>query len=807
MHHSLEPTLAEAEVRREQQHLDRLYEVLETQRDKTVKMLAGAVQGSGGSAQARVERELEVRRLLQRVAKYDAAETGLCFGRVDLEDGYGYYIGRIGLREEDLDASPLLIDWRAAAARTFYTATAAAPQGVRLRRHLHTRGRRVLRVDDELLGNAVPAPEGDARLTGEAALLATLRADRTGRMQDAIATLQVEQDQIIRSPHTGVLVVQGGPGTGKTVVALHRAAYLLYTHPRLERRGVLVVAPNPVFLSYISQVLPSLGETNVLLATVDQLFPGVATVRTEPDDGADVKGRLVMADVVAAAVRAHQAALDRPVRTVIGGELIELETDFLARTVASARETRLPHNLARPVFCEAVIDDIARQLSYTITDIEAVFDEQLAEHVDHSQLDREVADDIARVFGEDTPMIDLEEQKRRDIAGSKEHWLAALPGDPDVQRLLDRLWPALTPQRLLDRLYGDPSFLAEVAPSLTDGERRSLHRAPDDGWTPADVPLLDEAAELLGHDDQLQKVQAERRRARAIEYAQGVLDIARGSRAGEDDDPAEAERLAATDLVDAEYLAEPHEPTEPHTVAERAALDRTWSFGHVIVDEAQELSPMAWRLLVRRCPTRSFTVIGDVAQTSSVAGTFTWRQKLEPVFGTRWRLEQLTINYRTPAEVMAAADRVLTAIGAGLEPARAIRDGGHAPSLIRVPPGELPDRLREATVHEMEAVGGGRVAVIVPTEELAPLAKAVGSAIPDLSWGPDADLEQKTVVLTATQAKGLEFDSVLVANPDSIVTASSHGLNDLYVALTRSSRRLTIVHTGPVPPFFAHLTT
>ncbi|AZS89601.1 DUF2075 domain-containing protein [Streptomyces griseoviridis] len=400
MHQPSDATSASPEVQREQQHLNRLYGALDTQRAALRKSLAGTLRRRSGSAQARLETDVEVRRLAQQAAQHDAAEEGLCLGRIDMEGGYRLYIGRIGLRDEELDAHPPLVDWRAPAARAFYTATAATPQGVAFRRYLHTRRRRVVRVDDELLKDAAAEFAGYVQLNGEAALLAALQAERTGRMHDIVATLQAEQDRIIRSPHTGVLVVQGGPGTGKTVVALHRAAYLLYTHPRLDRRGVLVLGPNPVFLSYVRQVLPGLGETNVLLTTVGELFPGTTATRAETDAAAKVKGRLVMADVVAAAVRAHEAAVRKPIRTVIGGELIELGLDFLAEAVERARDTRLPHNLARPVFCQAVIDEIARQLSYTITDIEAQFDKELAEHIDHAQLDRDVAADIISVFGE-----------------------------------------------------------------------------------------------------------------------------------------------------------------------------------------------------------------------------------------------------------------------------------------------------------------------------------------------------------------------------------------------------------------------
>ena len=246
---------------------------------------AAALRQDGGTAQSRLDRDAAVFRYGEQLARLDAAEDGLCFGRLDLQTGERRHIGRIGLRDESGEGEPLLIDWRAPAARAFYVATAGAPHGVRRRRHIAMRGRRVVGVDDEVLDRGELA--GTSGLTGEAALLAALEATRTGRMRDIVGTLQAEQDAIIRSAHSGILVVQGGPGTGKTAVALHRAAYLLYTHRRLAERGVLVVGPNPTFLGYISQVLPGLGETNVLLRTVGELFPGVAA---RPRRGAARRG-------------------------------------------------------------------------------------------------------------------------------------------------------------------------------------------------------------------------------------------------------------------------------------------------------------------------------------------------------------------------------------------------------------------------------------------------------------------------------------------------------------------------------------
>ncbi|MGW1775065.1 HelD family protein [Streptomyces sp. NPDC002104] len=782
----------------EQAYVDLLHARVDGLRAELAGELAGELRERAGTAQGRLERGAAVDRLGRQLASLDAAENGLCFGRLDLADGGRLYLGRIGVRGVRPEDDPLMLDWRAPAARPFYTATAVAPQGVTLRRYLHTRGRTVLRVDDEWLAGDRAAP-GDVRLSGEAALLAELRADRTGRMRDAVATLQAEQDRIIRAPHAGVLVVQGGPGTGKTVVALHRAAYLLYSDRRLKDRGVLVLGPNPVFLGYIGQVLPGMGETSVLLSSLGELFPGVCARREDPGAVAEVKGRAVMADVLAAAVRARQAVTDGPVDVVIGGEALRLEPATLAAAVARARATGLPHNRARPVFCRAVVEELARRLARVIADIEARFEEELAPDVDFAEVDRAAAGDVISVFGEGAPQLDMAGAARLELAERVEFWLDALPRDPVVRRLLASLWPELSPQRLLGDLYADPERLAAAARGLlTEAERALLTPSgPDADWSLSDVPLLDEASELLGAPADSGPDPESAERAMELAYAQGVLDVARGSRAGEDADGAQ--RLGAADLLDAERLADRHRETDRRTTAERAAADRAWVFGHVIVDEAQELSPMVWRLLVRRCPTRSFTVVGDSAQTSEAAGSASWSEALEPFFGTRWRLEQLTINYRTPAEIMTVADRVLAAIDPALEPATAVRAAGVEPARERVPRSRLAARLAAVVAGEAQRPGGGRIAVLAPGKDVERLAGAVRAEVPDVSWGPDPDLERRVVVLTVRQAKGLEFDTVVLVDPQAVLDGSARGLGDLYVALTRAARHLLILHPGRIP--------
>jgi DNA helicase IV len=785
--------LAISEIDREQDHVAKLYERVDALRAHASARLAGALGETGGTAQARIERDAAVARYTDQLARYDAAEQGLCFGRIDLRDGERRHIGRIGLLDESAEGEPLLIDWRAPAARAFYVATARAPHGVRRRRHIATRGRRVIGVDDEVLDSAdLAAADG---LTGEAALLAAVEAGRTGRMHDIVDTLQAEQDEIIRSAHRGVLVVQGGPGTGKTAVALHRAAYLLYTHRHLASGGVLIIGPNPTFLTYISQVLPGLGESNVLLSTVGELFPGVTADRTEPREVAQIKGRAAMADVVAAAVRDRQAP--RPVTIDYDGEPLRLDRDILRRAAERARAARLPHNQARPLFQREIVAELARQLADGTRRLTEQLEADLADVLDQRGLAAAIEADLASLSSAGEISGETEDEEGRLADLRRELW-----EDPGVRAAVEDLWPAMTPQRLLSELFAGPARLASAAPALAEEERSLLLRPPGGGWSLADIPLLDEAAELLGRDDRAERTRAEGERQERIAYAQGVLDIAAGPPSGDLDD---GEVLTATDLLNAEDLASRNEVHSHRTVAERAAADRTWTFGHVIVDEAQELSEMAWRSLVRRCPSRSMTIVGDVAQTGSAAGTTSWATVLAPHVGDRWRLARLTVNYRTPTEIMAATADLLTAIDPDQEPPRSVRETGVRPWRLAVTAGDLPAALAGVAAKETAALRDGRLAVIVPESRTGELGAAVARAVPEISYGEDADLTSTVVLLGVGQAKGLEFDAVLIADPAAILTESPRGRGDLYVAMTRSTRRLGILHTGTAPAEIAAL--
>ena len=760
--------LSSPDIDAEQRYVSMLYARLDGMRDRSAGRLAAALRQSTGTHQARSERDAVVARYTEQVTQYNAVENGLVFGRLDFDDGGRRYIGRIGIFDDSGEYEPLLMDWRAPAARPFYLARAASPDGVTRRRHIRTRLRRVVGLDDEVL-DLTRADEADGHaLTGEAALLAALGASRTGRMRDIVETIQAEQDVVIRSGLSGALVVQGGPGTGKTAVALHRAAYLLYTYRgQLSAQGVLVVGPNTTFLRYISQVLPSLAENGVLLRTVGQLFPGTVGHRAEAPDIAEIKGRLVFADVLASAVADRQSVPPEGLDVQVDEQVLRLFPATIAAARERARRTGRPHNLARPVFAASIVDVLARELAERIG-ADPYADDPLG--------------------GDDAPGAGALLLGEADLAELRED----LRTRPEVLAAVEHLWPELTPHRLVTDLFADPDRLATAAPQLSTVERKLLFRPAGEAWTDADIPLLDEAAELLGEDRSAYLARAELIRRARIAQAQGVLDIIEGSAEHErdDDDP---EVLLAVDLLDAERLAERQDHGERLTAAQRAAGDRTWMFGHVIVDEAQEVSAMAWRLLMRRCPSRSMTVVGDVAQTGALAGTSSWREVLEPYVADRWRLAELTVSYRTPAEIMAVAAEVLAAIDPSLEPPRSVRRTGVDPWRREVPERDLRGTLVDGVLGEAGAVPDGQVGVIVPAGRLDELGRAVSDAVPEAAIGEDLELESRVVVLTVRQAKGLEFDAVIVVDPDRIVAESPRGHSDLYVALTRATRRLGVI--------------
>jgi DNA helicase IV len=728
------------ELAHEQAYVTVLYERLDTLRAATAQRLAAVrLDPTAETDQAWSERESLADEYADRKAELETAERNLCFGRLDFDDAERLYIGRLALRSADHEL--LLADWRAQAAQPFYRATPVQRYGVTRRRHLRTVGRRVVGLDDDVLDlDAVD----ETRMTGEAALLASLRRGRTGRMGDIVATIQADQDRIIRDDLKGILVVEGGPGTGKTVVALHRAAYLLYTHRKqLERRGILVIGPNGTFMRYIDQVLPSLGETDVVLATIGSLYPGVHARAPETPQAARVKGAAKMAGALARAVAGLQQAPAETAEIRVAGATYRLTPGDCQQAREQARRARdpftgapLPHNKARGTFTAVMLDALTRQAA--------------------QRLGRRIL----------TP--EDEEDLRAELAA-----------EPAIRRALDALWPELTPEQLLVLLYSEPGRL-----DLNEDERAALARPAGPAvWTAADVPLLDELAELLGDTGAAKRAAARQQaaeqaeRTEAIEYAAQVVDNLR-----------EAEAIVVP-VLEVEtfvaWLAGRNTEIGPRgSLAEQALADRQWAYGHVVVDEAQELSAMAWRMLIRRCPSRSMTVVGDLNQTGAADGADTWAQVLDPVAAGRWRTARLTVNYRTPKPVMALAAGLLRP---GAQPPVSVRDSGEAPWCAR-DDGDLAGLVR----REAELTGDGRVAVITPPGQLVQTAAALG-----VSPGPD--LDAPVTVLTPELAKGLEFDSVVVVDPAGIEQASPRGRADLYVALTRTTRRLGLVMAGDVP--------
>ena len=731
------------EVGREQVVVDSLYGRLDELRARTADQLARVRRARvGGSPQNRSERDAMAALYGDRLARLGSVEERLAFGRLDLTDGRTRYVGRVGLSDDD--QHQLLVDWRARAAEDFYRATPARPGDVVRRRHLTLRRRQVLSVEDELLDIEAAERDGELALSGEGALMAALWERRTGRMRDIVATIQAEQDEVIRAPLAGVLVVQGGPGTGKTAVALHRAAYLLYTHrDRIARNGVLVVGPSRAFLRYIEQVLPALGETGVVMLTPAQLVPGVEAETDDEPAASVLKGDLRMAQAMRRAVAARQQVPMRPLTLSVDGDTVVLEPRVVAAARTRARRSRRPHNTAREAFVREVLTDLAGRLGQA--------------------RGQSVEDD-------DLPALE-----------------ADLRDSPDVRREVNLCWMPLTPQRLLADLWAEPERLAHAAPWLDPAERALLARERGSAWTTADVPLFDELAELLGESEDADR--AERRRRAAgweaeIRYAQGVLETTGGP----------------GDRASAEALADRFAETGPVLpVAERAAADRTWTYGHVVLDEAQELSPMDWRAIVRRVPSKSMTVVGDTAQSASPAGTTDWAEALEPHVPGRWQVAELTVNYRTPAEVMDLATAVLVAAGDPATPPRAVRSGD-APLLLPVPE-TGPEVVADAVRSELAGLDDGRLAVVTARGRSGGLRAALAPHLADGAVAADTDsAEAPVVVLDVQEVKGLEFDVVVLVEPLDVLEGSPRGVHDLYVALTRCTRRLVVVHARPLPP-------
>jgi len=752
----------DGELQAEQDFVDLAYARLDAMRGDARSMLDGVLDlGRGGTFQSRTERDVVVRTSMARLEQLDIGDQALTFGRIDragpVADGSTngaaptggpapevFHIGRLAIHDADLE--PLVVDWRAPVAEPFYRATGRDPQGLVLRRHLALDGRRVVGVEDErFVSGGVPATGagsgesagdggelivGDLPIGGPAALLAALGRARSGRMTDIVATIQREQDEIIRSPLPGVLVVQGGPGTGKTAVALHRAAYLLYTHRfPLERQGVLVVGPNPLFLRYIEQVLPSLGETGVTLSTVSGLVPEIRVRGAEAAEVARLKGDARMATVVARAIRTRQRPLSDEVTIPYGALLLRLTPADTQEIVRGARRRPGTHNSRRRLVTQSVVRVLADRARQT-----------------QQSLGAGSPGSVTGFPGYEGPSAQTEDEFDLDDFSRK------LQRVPQFAAALDRIWPRLSPHELLHDLYGAPALIAAAGRHVLTPEEQALLRRPrstsfdDVPWTAADAALVDEARNLLG------------------------------ARNGGPDDAVR-------------------------------------NYGHIVVDEVQDLSPMQLRMLTRRSLSGSMTVVGDIAQATAPWAPHSWPEITEHLPHRRPpRTVELTVSYRTPAEVIEVAARVLTVAAPELRPPTPVRRTGVAPRMValedagrpsgRPTVGALVERVAAEAAAEVAAVAPGRVAVLAPEPLLPALAEALATAghpVVDPRGMRRGGLSDPLVLLGADAANGLEFDAVVVVEPATIAGETARGLRTLYVALTRPTQRLTVVSASPLP--------
>ena len=693
----------------EQAYIDHAYACLEESRQAAARLTSMVEVGRGGTEQARFEREVIYDTVANRLTHLELGDAALCFGRIDREaespDGLleSFYIGRIAV--SDAEQEPVIVDWRAPVAEPFYRATGRQPMGLARRRHFATRGRRLLGVEDELFGATLASlgmPVGEATIDtgevvrGQGALFTALETARTGRLGDIVATIQGEQDEIIRAPLPGVLVVQGGPGTGKTVVALHRAAYLLYTHRfPLEGQGVLVIGPNRLFLGYIEQVLPSLGEAGVELAVLADLVPDVSIRHYDTGLTSRVKGDPRMVSFLARAIRDRERSLRSDLVVGYGLQRLTLSRDRSAQIIADARRRYRRHNPAR------------------------------------KYVENEVFAELALSGRGEIAASEVRERLRR---------------EPAIREALEWMWPVLTPAQFLHDLYGARGLLRNAAGTLlSDAEWQSLSRDRSDSmgeieWTHDDAPLLDEARALLGPKP--------RRR-----------------RQGE---PADDDEIR--------------------------------TYGHIVVDEAQDLSPMQLRMLERRSLNGSMTVVGDIAQATGQWAHESWDEILSLLPAKREpRRNELTLGYRLPAPIMALAARVLRRAAPDLRPPRSVREDGAEPVIQRAEPGLLAATVAAVTRVERAAVDPGQVAVVCTRSIIDEICEALDEASIAYGRATRHGLEHRVTVVEVGLVKGLEVDAVVVVEPALIVAEQAQGDRALYVALTRATKRLAIVHEGELP--------
>ena len=762
----------EREIAEEQEFLDLALVALEHMREEAMTMRDNAAVANMRGAGDLVERDVVMSTALTRLDQLAIGDQPLFFGRIDYDvNAEGtrdvYHVGRLAVSDEQLNA--LVVDWRAPVAEAFYRATGVESLGLSRRRHVAIRGHEVVGVEDEYFADAngdLMVPEDEARsatpeglvdggmaLGGPGALLAALGRARTGRMGDIIATIQGEQDRIIRNPLAGILLVQGGPGTGKTAVALHRAAYLLFTHrSTLERQGVLVVGPNPLFLNYIENVLPSLGESGVTLATISELVTNVEVGARESEELDQLKGDIRMVKVLARALRTRQHPLRDDVEIPVGRAILNLKATWSKEIVERARRRPGNHNQRRSA--------VGRELALRMAN----------EY--HSRFVKNSDEEISQV---------------NELAD-------AIRATQQFKIALQRIWPRLTGQDLLHDLFGAPALIRAAAKDiLNDDEITMLHRPrsanlEDVLWTKADAALIDEARILLGP--------RKKPRPKPKLGDSGILD-------GVDLD-AYAGNVRQAALREAERLA----PTQSQELDEAEFV----TYGHIVVDEAQDLSPMELRVLKRRDLTGSMTIVGDMGQATTGGSSASWNAVLEVLEPRREPARvDLTVSYRTPEEVLNFAEPTLKEASPDLEAPKPVRRAGSVPTVEVVAPSSFAATLSAAVKRECENVHPGRVAVIVTSsrvDEIVSILNAAGLDAIDPREMESRGLSADLVVLAAEGANGLEFDATVVVEPGEIArrgsgaskAITSRGLRTLYVAMTRPTRRLAIVASGELPP-------
>jgi hypothetical protein len=732
------------QIRSEQDHVDRTYERIDQLREQAVNQAAESLRLTDAVPATIADREAALAAHGIRRNRFVIGDQSICFGRLDTHEGEAFHIGRLGV--SDAEGDPMLVDWRAPIAEAFYRATPSDPRGMSRRRHIRMRGRQVVALDDEPLERET-LDENDTALVGEAALLAALAAPRRGQMGDIVATIQAQQDEAIRAPLRGVLVVQGGPGTGKTAVALHRAAYLLYAHElELSVQGVLVVGPNKIFARYVENVLPGLGETGVRLATPAELVDGFELTATDPPDVARAKGAASMVDSLRTMLWSRCLPIDDTFHVGLDRWRLDVTPEDTQRIIDAVLADAVPYAEGRARAFRGVLT--------TLTERAEAAAERSARA---GQLSRHAFD--ARVV------------RRR------------LSEDASVRALTSRIWPRVTPTQLVDET------LVHMGLAREDGGR-SVH----------DMALLDEAATLIG--------EATRRAERSTKTKPRFDSILERQLAEMGLLPSC--RVCGSELASRgfDWVCQQCDPPRPwkseqvlapvqiqqlnetiahvtETYRETPDEEERTTWGHVLVDEAQELTPMEWRMLHRRCPTGSFTIVGDLNQASGTSGALDWHaigRSINEDAGAH--VLTLEVNYRTPEEIMRVATEVLRDADSPVDPPRSVRSTGESPLCLQAPTFEAAlEVARRHAEAEVAATDAGTVVVLVP-DDVAPIVS------------PDA-LDQRIVEMGVDQARGLEFDSVVVVEP------SRFGAHELYVALTRATARLTVVHADPLPPALA----